>query len=134
MGAGYPTRGDRIDIRAQRPAELTTCMLDATLADMSIDNADTSAYKTPDWTIDLGAPPTEVLDDARIGLVGDMMSALQSQLSSVTATMGFLEDVIRDVALKGVSVDSIAVGSRLSREAIERVIAGGSIIEWPTRA
>lgn len=109
-------------------------MLDATLADMSIDNADTSSPKTPDWTIDLGAPPPEVVDDARIGLVGEMMSALQSQLSSVTATMGFLEDVIRDVAEKGVSVDSIAVGSRLSREAVERVIAGGSIIEWPTRA
>ncbi len=93
---------------------------------MSIDDASTSAVHT--------APPTEARDDARISLVGDMMSALQSQLSSVTATMGFLEDVIRDVAGKGVAVNTIAAGSRLSREAVERVIAGGSIIEWPTKA
>jgi hypothetical protein len=92
---------------------------------MSIDDAATSTAKT--------ASPTEPRDDARIGLVGDMMSALQAQLSSVTATMGFLEDVIRDVAGKGVAVDTIASGSRLSREAVERVVAGGSIIDWPTR-
>lgn len=108
--------------------------LGATLADMSIDNADAPSVNTQAWTIDRGAPPASVDGDARISLVGDMMSALQTQLSSVTATMGFLEDVIRDVAAKGVSTDVIAAGSRLNRDAVERVVAGGSIIDWPTRA
>ncbi|MEY2847558.1 MAG: hypothetical protein RI885_223 [Actinomycetota bacterium] len=100
---------------------------------MSFDDSSTSAIRSARAT-DTGTTPIEGRDDARIGLVGDMMSALQAQLSSVTATMGFLEDVIRDVAGKGVPVETIAAGSRLSREAVERVVAGGSIIDWPTRA
>lgn len=69
--------------------------------------------------------------DPRLPLVGDMMQALREQMSSVTATMGFLEDVIRDVAAKGVSAEEIAASTRLTTDSIARVLAGGPILEWP---
>jgi hypothetical protein len=87
--------------------------------------------RAPDWTIDLGHPPRPVQTDARLPAVRDAIRDAQTHLLAIVETMAGVEDVIRDCAARGMTRDEIADQCALSIEAVDRVIAGGTLFDFP---
>lgn len=88
-----------------------------------------------DWTIDLEASPPEQRSDPRLELVAQVLREAHVQLASITSTVRTMETVIRGCAEEGMTVDEISVQASLGREAVERVLGGGTLfpITGPSR-
>lgn len=84
----------------------------------------------PDWRFEPGEPPQET--DPRLAVVRETIRAAQDQLRSIVTLMASMEGVIRDCAANGMTPDAIAEACSLTREAVDHVLAGGTLFDWPS--
>ena len=87
--------------------------------------------RDPDWTIDLSRPPREPQTDPRLSVVSEAVRSAQTQLLTIVSTMKFMEEVIRDCAAQGITRDEIVDQCSLDAAAVDRVLAGGTLFNFP---
>lgn len=85
----------------------------------------------PGWKIELGQPPKETRTDPRLDVVKLAVRGAQEQLQATMTMLSSMEEVIRDCAAHGMTRDEIAGQAALTASAVDRVLSGGGLVNWP---
>lgn len=87
--------------------------------------------RAADWIIDLSVPPRPVRTDPRLPAMRATIRDAQTRLLGIVKTMSGVENIIRECARNGMTRDEIADQASLAIEAVDRVIAGGTLFDFP---
>lgn len=90
-----------------------------------------SPERRPDWTFDLDHPPRPPRTDPRLATAPRTILHAQTQLIAIVETMTVLEDQIRACGEAGMTPDELADQCSVSIEAVHRVLAGGTLFDFP---